>query len=99
MAPGVHRRGSVARTRGSKAERGRAAPPRLPPPPLSEANRIAFFNLLGLESTRGPSWGHILVVLGAILSFLEPFCGHLLTKLISFLVNGRLKYPHEGPCV
>ena len=35
-------------------------------------------------STRGPSWGHLLVVLGAILSFLEPFCGHLLPKVDKF---------------
>ena len=35
-------------------------------------------------STRGPSWKHLLVVLGAILSFLEPFCGHLLPKVDEF---------------
>jgi hypothetical protein len=30
--------------------------------------------------TAGPSWGHSKVVLGAIGSFLEPFCGHLSPK-------------------
>ena len=28
-------------------------------------------------ATRGPSWGHLNVVLGAILSFFEPFYRHL----------------------
>ena len=31
-------------------------------------------------STRGPSCGHHSVVLGAIVSFLEPFCVHLSPK-------------------
>ena len=38
----------------------------------------------GRQATRGPSWGHLLVVLGAILSFLEPFCGNLLPKVDKF---------------
>ena len=32
-------------------------------------------------STEGPSWGHSRVVLGAIGSFLEPFCGYLSPKI------------------
>ena len=32
-------------------------------------------------TTRGPTWGHSRFVLGAIGSFLEPFCGHLSPKL------------------
>ena len=32
-------------------------------------------------STEGPSWGHPMLVLGALGSFLEPFCGHLLPKV------------------
>ena len=31
--------------------------------------------------TEGPTWGHPMLVLGAICSFLEPFCGHLSPKL------------------
>ena len=38
--------------------------------------------LLRSGATRGPSWGHLLVVLGAILSFLEPFCGRLSPKVV-----------------
>ena len=33
------------------------------------------------RAARGPSWGHLKVVLGAIRSFLEPFCGHLSPKI------------------
>ena len=50
-------------------------------------------------ATRGPSWGHLLVVLGAILSLLEPFFDVYFQILTSSLVNRLLKYPHEGPCV
>ena len=32
-------------------------------------------------TARGPSWGHPMVVLGTIRSFLEPFCGHLSPKI------------------
>ena len=31
---------------------------------------------VAVSSTEGPSWGHSKVVLGAIGSLLEPFCGH-----------------------
>ena len=34
-----------------------------------------------LSATKGPMWGHSRFVLGAIGSFLEPFCGHLLPKV------------------
>ena len=50
-------------------------------------------------STRGPWWGHLLVVLGAILSFLEPFCRHLSPKIDKVSEKLTLRYPHEGPCV
>ena len=32
-------------------------------------------------ATEGPMWGHPMLVLGALCSFLEPFCGHLSPKL------------------
>ena len=32
-------------------------------------------------TTEGPTWGHPMLVLGAVCSFLEPFCGHLSPKL------------------
>ena len=34
--------------------------------------------------TRDPSWGHLLFVLGAILSFFEPFCRYFLPKVDKF---------------
>ena len=49
--------------------------------------------------TRGPSWGHSRFVLGAIGSFLEPFCGHLSPKIDKVSEKLTLRYPHEGPCV
>jgi hypothetical protein len=49
--------------------------------------------------TRGPSWGHPMVVLGASRSFLEPFCGHLLPTIDKFSEDFTLRYPHEGSCV
>ena len=33
------------------------------------------------ESTKGPMWGYPRLVLGALGSFLEPFCGHVLPKV------------------
>ena len=33
------------------------------------------------NTTRGPSWGHSNVVFGAVVSFLEPLCGHLSPKI------------------
>ena len=48
---------------------------------------------------RGPSWGHPNVVLGAILSFFEPFCGHLSPKIDKVSLKLTFEYPHEGPCV
>jgi len=29
----------------------------------------------------GPMWGHPMLVLGALFSLLEPFCGHLSPKI------------------
>ena len=49
-------------------------------PKSPELNRGTF----GLVIWRGPSWGHLLVVLGAILSFLEPSYWHLLPKVDKF---------------
>ena len=52
-----------------------------------------------LTSTEGPSWGHSKVVLGAIRSFLEPFCGHLSPKIDKVSEELTVRYPHEEPCV
>ena len=49
--------------------------------------------------TQTPSWGHSRFVLGAIGSFLEPFCGHLSPKMDKVSEKLTLRYPHEGPCV
>ena len=50
-------------------------------------------------ATRGPSWGHPMVVLGTIRSYLEPLCGHLSPKNDKVSGELTLRYPHEGPCV
>ena len=50
-------------------------------------------------STRGPSWGHILVVLGAIVSFFEPLFGHLSPKIDKVSYKLTFEYPNEEPCV
>ena len=60
-------------------------------------HRISVQALRWELTTRGPSWGHPMLVLGALGSFLEPFGGHSLPKLTTSLEN--LTYPHEGPCV
>ena len=52
-----------------------------------------------LQSTRGPSWGHPMVVLGTTRSFLEPFGGHLSPKIDKVSEELTLRYPLEGPCV
>jgi len=50
------------------------------------------------RSTEGPSWRHPVLVLGAVSSFLEPFCGELLSNVDKPVDNRLFKYPHEGPC-
>ena len=40
-----------------------------------------------------------MLVLGALCSFLEPFCGHLSRKLDKVSEELTLRYPHEGPWV
>jgi hypothetical protein len=50
-------------------------------------------------STEGPLRGHSKVVLGAIRSLLEPFCGHLSPKIDKVSEELTLRYPHEEPCV
>ena len=51
------------------------------------------------QTTRGPSWGHSIVVLGTMRSFLEPFSGHLSPTIDKVSEELTLRYPHEGPCV
>ena len=43
--------------------------------PVKAAATVCHF------STEGPSWGYPVLVLGAVSSFLEPFCGKLLSKV------------------
>ena len=50
-------------------------------------------------TTEGPWWGHPMLVLGALCSFLEPFCGHLSPKIDKVSEELTLRYPHEEPCV
>ena len=51
------------------------------------------------SATKGPMWGHPMLVLGALCSFLEPFCGHLSPKIDKVCEELTLRYPHEGPWV
>ena len=51
----------------------------------------------GLLTTKGPMRGHPMLVLGALCSFLEPFCGHLSPKNDKVSEELTLRYPHEGP--
>ena len=51
------------------------------------------------RAARGPSWGHLKVVLGAIRPFLVPFCGHISPKIDKVSYKMTFEYPHEGPCV
>ena len=44
-------------------------------------------------------WGHPMLVLGALCSFLEPFCGHSSPKIDKVSEELTLRYPHEGPWV
>ena len=50
-------------------------------------------------STKGPMWGHPDFVLGAISSFLEPFCGYLSSKIDKVSQELTLRYHHEEPWV
>ena len=47
---------------------------------LSDSHAHKVFGLHPLP-IRGPSWGHPMLVLGALGSFLEPFCGQTLPKV------------------
>ena len=65
-----------------------------------EVRRVACVpRVLAGWSTRGPSWGHPVPVLGAVFPFLEPFCGHLSPKIDNASEKSTLRYPHEGSCV
>ena len=65
------------------------------PTACGESSEIPVY----VDTTRGPSWGHHSVVLGAIMSFLEPFCGYLSPKIEKVSLKLTFEYPHEGPCV
>jgi hypothetical protein len=55
--------------------------------------------MLAAITTKGPMWGHPMLVLGALCSFLEPFCGNLSPKIDKVSGELTLRYPHEGPWV
>ena len=44
-------------------------------------------------------WGYPVFVLGAVCSFLEPFCGHLSPNIDNVSEKLTLRYLHEGPWV
>ena len=53
----------------------------------------------GLVTHKGPYVGYPVFVLGAVCSFLEPFCGHLSPNIDNVSEKLTLRYPHEGPWV
>ena len=50
-------------------------------------------------ATKGPMWGHPMLVLGALCSFLEPFCGYSSPKIDKVSEELTLRYHHEEPWV
>ena len=52
-----------------------------------------------MVTTKGPMWGYPVFVLGAVCSFLEPFCGHLSPNIDNVSEKLTLRYPHKGPWV
>ena len=50
-------------------------------------------------TTKGHMWGYPVFVLGAVCSFLEPFCGHLSPNIANVSEKLTLRYPHERPWV
>ena len=50
-------------------------------------------------ATKGPMWGYPVFVLGAVCSFLEPFCGHLSPNIDKVSEELTLRYPHVEPWV
>ena len=52
-----------------------------------------------MHTTKGPMWGHPMLVLGALCSFLEPFHGHLSPNIDNVSEKLTSRYPHEGPWV
>ena len=68
----------------------------------THSRRCGSSNVSGLPgtvATDGPWWGHPMLVLEALCSFLEPFCGHLSPKVDKVSEELTLRYPHEEPCV
>ena len=53
------------------------------PPPFStfSGSSQTVLNWKGPGTTKGPSWGYPMLVIGALGSFLEPICGHVLPKV------------------
>jgi hypothetical protein len=49
--------------------------------------------------SKGPMWGYPRLVVGALGSLLEPFCGHVLPKVDKLCSKLTFEYPHEEPCV
>ena len=50
------------------------------------------------RSTKGPSWGYPVPVLGAVCPLLSTF-GKKCPRLPKNLIKLTFEYPHEGPCV
>ena len=67
--------------------------------PLCPMLRYATPQPVTTRSTRWTSREHPNVVLGAILSFFEPFCVHLSPKVAKVSYELTFEYPHEGPGV
>jgi hypothetical protein len=51
------------------------------------------------RATKGPMWGHPMLVLGALCPFLESICGHLSPKIDKVSEELTLRNPREGPWV
>ena len=49
------------------------------------------------SATEGPMWGHPMLVLGALCSFLEPFRRRLSPNIDNVSEKLTVRYPHEGP--
>ena len=61
-------------------------------PPWSKRGRQ---RLLHHVSTKGPMWGYPRLVLGALGSFLEPFCGHVLPKVDKLCLKLTFEIPPQ----
>ena len=75
----------------------RTARPPLPYKPLKRP-LILFAWVDSCGSTKRPSWGYPVLILGAISSCLSTF-GENRPRFLENLSKLTFEYPHEGPCV